>query len=474
MKKKIAILGSTGSIGESTLEVISKEKNIFDIVLLSANNNYKKLIQQAKKFNAQNVLIRNENFYLRVKKSLKGTRTKVYSGNVPIKEIIKQKLDFTMSAVVGLAGLQPTIDAIKISKNVAIANKETIICAWQILSKLLKKYKTKIIPVDSEHFSIMELTKNIKVYSGNIPLTKIIKKKLDYTMSSIVGLAGLQPTIDAIKISKKLAIANKEAIVCGWQILSKLKKKYKTEIIPVDSEHFSIMELTKNIKDEEIEEIIITASGGPFLNKPLYKLNKVKIKEAVNHPNWSMGKKISIDSATLMNKVFEVIEATKIFNFNKKKYKIIIHPQSYVHSIIRFKNGLIKMILYNADMRIPISNTLYGKKNKFIKVNNVNSEVINRMNFFKVNLKKFPAVKIIDKCLNFGHSTSIIVNASNEVLVELFLKRKIGFLDIVKTINKIFKDKEFKKYAKRKPVTVRDVMIIDNWARLKIIGLCAR
>jgi len=234
------------------------------------------------------------------------------------------------------------------------------------------------------------------------------------------------------------------------------------------------MELTKNIQDDEVEEIIITASGGPFLNKPIHKLNEVKIEEAVKHPNWSMGKKISIDSANLMNKVFEVIEATKIFNFNKKKYKIIIHPQSYVHSIIRFKNGLIKMILYNADMRIPISNTLYGKKNKFTKINNINPKTINKMNFFNVNSKKFPAVKIIDKCLNLGYSTPTIVNASNEVLVELFLKRKIGFLDIVKTISKIFKDKEFKKYAKRKPISVREIMIIDNWARLKTLGMCVR
>jgi len=388
MKKRIAILGSTGSIGKSTLNIINENKFLFDIVLLTANNNYVKLAQQAKAFNAKNVLIKN----------------------------------------------------IKLHKK---------------LKKILKNEKTK-------------------VYSGNIPLSNIIKKKLDYTMSSIVGLAGLQPTIDAIKISKKIAIANKETIICGWQILSQLKKKYKTEIIPVDSEHFSIMELTKNIQDDEVEEIIITASGGPFLNKPIHKLNEVKIEEAVKHPNWSMGKKISIDSANLMNKVFEVIEATKIFNFNKKKYKIIIHPQSYVHSIIRFKNGLIKMILYNADMRIPISNTLYGKKNKFTKINNINPKTINKMNFFNVNSKKFPAVKIIDKCLNLGYSTPTIVNASNEVLVELFLKRKIGFLDIVKTISKIFKDKEFKKYAKRKPISVREIMIIDNWARLKTLGMCVR
>ena len=200
MKKRIVILGSTGSIGTSTLDVIKKDKKKFDIILLTANNNYKKLIQQAKKFKAKKVLIKNKKFYQKVKKSLKNT----------------------------------------------------------------------------------------KVYSGNLSIKKIIAGKVDYTMSAIVGLAGLQPTIDAIKISKTVAIANKESIICGWQILSKLLKKYKTKIIPIDSEHFSKMELTKNISDDEIEEIIITASGGPFLKTAINKLNKVQPEKAIKHPNWKM------------------------------------------------------------------------------------------------------------------------------------------------------------------------------------------
>ena len=377
MKKRIAILGSTGSIGKSTLEVIRKDKKNFDVILLSANNNYRKLIQQAKDFNVKNVLINNKSFYERVKKSLKKNKTKVFSGDISITNIISGKLDYIMSAIVGLAGLQPTVDSIKISKNVAIANKETIIC--------------------------------------------------------------------------------------GWHILSKLKKKYKTNILPVDSEHFSIMELTKNVSNKEVEEIIITASGGPFLNTPQNKLNYIKPKQAINHPNWKMGKKISIDSANLMNKVFEVIEAYKLFGFEKKKYRIMIHPQSYVHSIIRFKNGLIKMILYNADMKIPISNILYGKKNHLLNIPKIESRVLNKLSFIEANVKKFPSIKLISKCLNSGFSTPIIVNASNEVLVSLFLRKKIGFLDIVKTINKIFKDKEFKKYARRKAKSIQDIKITDNW-----------
>ena len=388
MKKKIVILGSTGSIGMSTLEVIRKDKKNFDVVLLTANNNFTKLIQQAKEFKVKNVLIKNEKFYLKVKNSLKKTKTRVYSGDASINKIISRKIDLTMSAIVGLAGLQPTVDAIKVSKTVALANKETIIC--------------------------------------------------------------------------------------GWHFLSKLKKKYKTEILPVDSEHFSIMELTKNVTDDEIEEIIITASGGPFLRVPRNKLNDIKPNQAINHPNWKMGKKISVDSANLMNKVFEVIEAYKLFGFKKKKYRIIIHPQSYVHSIICFKNGLIKMILYNADMKIPISNILYGRKNKFSNLSKIKSKVLNDMTFQEVDKKKFPSVKLIKKCFTSGFSTSIVVNASNEVLVGLFLKGKIGFLDIVKTINKIFKDKEFKKYAKTKAGSIKSIKIVDNWARKKALDMCER
>ena len=388
MKKKIAILGSTGSIGQSTLEVIRKDKKNFNIILLSANNNYKKLVEQAKQFKVKNVLIKNHKFYLNVKNSLKRTKTKVYSGDISIK--------------------------------------------------------------------------------------KIISKKLDYTMSAVVGLAGLQPTIDAIKISKTVAIANKETIICGWQILSKFIKKYKTEIIPVDSEHFSIMELTKGVSNEEVEEIIITASGGPFLNTPINKLKKVKAKQAIKHPNWKMGKKISVDSANMMNKVFEVVEAYKLFKFDKSKYKIMIHPQSYVHSIIRFKNGLIKMILYNTDMKIPISNTLYKSKKNVSKTSSVEIKHINNLNFQKVNSKTFPSIKLLNKCFTLGLSTPIIINAANEVLVDLFLKGKIGFLDIVKIINKILKHKDFRKNAKRKPNSIKDIQIADNWSRLKTINMCVR
>jgi 1-deoxy-D-xylulose-5-phosphate reductoisomerase len=388
MKKKIAILGSTGSIGSSTIDIIKKNKKNFTVVLLTANQNYKKLIQQAKNVNAQNVLIKNKALLYKVKKGLKKTST--------------------------------------------------------------------------------------KIFIGDIPINKIVNKKIDYTIAGIVGIAGLQPTLDAIKFSKVVAIANKESIICGWDIMLNQIKKSKTKLYPLDSEHFSIMELTKNSNNNEIEEIIITASGGPFLNLPFNKLKSVKPKEAVKHPNWSMGKKISIDSANLMNKVFELLEAFKIFNFDKKKYKIVIHPQSYVHSIIRFKNGLIKMILYNADMKIPISNILFGKKQSVLSTEKFDEKKFNNLIFKQVNKKKFPSINLIKKILKLGPSAPTIINAANEVLVDLFLSKKIAFLDIVKVINKIIKDKEFKKYATSTPKSIKGIKKIDYWARLKTTAICVK
>ena len=207
---------------------------------------------------------------------------------------------------------------------------------------------------------------------------------------------------------------------------------------------------------------------------PKNKMNKVSPTQAVNHPNWKMGKKISVDSANLMNKVFEVIEACKIFKFGKKKYRIMIHPQSYVHSIIRFRNGLIKMILYNTDMKIPISNTLYSGKNYISDVKKIDTKVLSKISFQEVNTKRFPSIKLISRCLNLGLLAPTIVNASNEVLVNLFLAKKIGFLDIVKTINKIFKDKDFKKYATRNPASIKEIQMADNWSRLKTLSMCVR
>ena len=388
MIKKIAILGSTGSIGQSTLDVIYKKRKNFKIVLLTANNNYKKLIKQAKTFNAQNVIIRNVKHYSKVKHSLKKNKTKVFTGDISLK--------------------------------------------------------------------------------------KIIISKLDYTMSSIVGIAGLQFTVDAMKLSKVVAIANKETIICGWNILSKLQKKYRTEVLPVDSEHFSIMNLTKNLKDEDIEEIIITASGGPFLKKKLKSLRHIKPKEAIKHPNWRMGKKISIDSATLMNKVFEVIEAQRIFKIDINKFEILIHPSSYIHSIIKFNNGQIKILAHDTDMKIPIFNSIYQDKLKKIKTKNININLLNNLKLMKLNSYKYPSTKILNKINNSNSLFETVLISSNDELVELYINNKIKFLQINKILLKILNNKKFSNLTMKKPKKISDIINLSKEVRLKTRKLCIK
>jgi len=349
MKMKIAILGSTGSIGKSTLDIIRKDKKNFEVIFLSANNNYKKLIQQAKEFNVKNILIKNQIFHERTERSLKNSKT--------------------------------------------------------------------------------------KVYSGDISLTNIISKKLDYTMAAIVGVAGLQPTIDAIKISKTVALANKESIICGWEILSKLIKKYKTKILPVDSEHFSIMELTKDINDEEVEEIIITASGGPFLNTPQNKLNYVKPTQAINHPNWKMGKKISVDSATMMNKGLEVIEAKWLFKIDSEKIDILVHPEGIVHSLVEFEDASLLAQMSVPDMKIPIAYGLGFPERIKSNSQRLSLEKIEQLNFCKPDLKKFPSIGMSRASLDSGGTSPSLLNAANEEAVRAFLDKKICFTQITEIIS---------------------------------------
>ena len=388
MKKKIAILGSTGTIGTSTLEIVSKDISKFSVELLTANTNYKKLIAQAIKFKAKNILIYNEKFY-------------------------------------------------------------------PILKKRLKKYK-------------------IKIYCGNISLRKIISKKIDYTMCANTGIAGLKPTLDSIKISRVVAIANKESIICGWHLIEKLTRIYKTKIYPVDSEHFSIMQLTNSCNNKDIQEIILTASGGPFLKSSIKSLKQKKSSSAIKHPRWKMGKKISIDSANLMNKVFEIFEAYSFFKFDYDKFKILIHPQSYVHAIVRYTNGLIKMILHDTDMKIPIANTLYEKDTNIKNVRDINPINFSNLHFEAADPRRFPSLTLLKVVKKNNYMAPTILNASNEELVKLFLDGKIYFTDIVKILKKITKLRDFKRFSKKRPKTINDIMCIDQWARLKTQSLSVK
>ena len=253
--------------------------------------------------------------------------------------------------------------------------------------------------------------------------------------------------------------------------MKKKLKKNKTKFIPVDSEHFSIWSLIKNSKNSEIDKVIITASGGPFLNLPLKNFKKITPNDAIKHPNWSMGKKISVDSATMMNKVFEVIEAQRIFNIDLKKFKILIHPKSYIHAIIKFKNGLTKILIHETDMKIPIFNSIYIDKNKAIKSKDLNLKTLNDLNLMEVDKKKFSSLNIIKKIPPKNTLYETILVSANDELVNLFLKNKISFNDISIKLNNIISLKEFIKFKKKSPKFVDDIVNLNKLVRLKTRSL---
>ncbi len=377
MSYKISILGSTGSIGTSTLKIIEKKRKYFNIQTLVANSNYKKIVNQIIKFKPKIFIILDNSIYLRVKKKFKKSKIKIYNNYQHIK--LKKKInDVTVCAVPGIDGLEPTILFLKTSKKILLANKETVICAWHLIEKLIKKHKTKFIPIDSEHFSISKL-------------------------------------------------------------------------------------LEKDIDTKLIDTVYITGSGGPFLNN---KKKKITPADAIKHPKWSMGKKISIDSATMMNKLFEYIEAQKIFKSIKEKIKIIIHPQSQIHAAVKYKNGITNLLFHEPNMMIPIANAIFDSHfelKKILKLPNKDIE-FQKLEFIPINKNNFPPIKLIP-ILNKYHSLPIILNATNEILVDHFLSKKIAFNAIMKNLFLILRDKNFKKYAIKNTNSIKEIISIDNWAR---------
>ena len=275
----------------------------------------------------------------------------------------------------------------------------------------------------------------------------------------------MQPTIHMTKVSDKILLANKESIICGWNLIKNTAFKYNTKIIPIDSEHFSIFQLLKDHKLNEIKKIYITASGGPFLNYKEHQFAKIKPSDALKHPKWKMGKKISIDSSTLMNKMLEFVEAQKLFNIPNSKLEIIIHPDSLVHAIAVFHNGLTKFIYHETTMIIPIANAIFENKleiKNFYKGNT--KKIIKNLSFQVVNSITFPAIKIINR-INKHPSSPIIINASNEILVNQFLRKKIPFLGIISIILDILNDRNYKKYAIKMPNNIEQIYRIDSWAK---------
>ena len=342
---------------------------------------------------------------------------------------------------------------------------------YKLICNQISKYNPEFFIINNHtiYKKVRKKFKNKKTKILNDYEKLNFNKKFDITVSAIPGIAGLRPTIIMTKKSKRMLIANKESIICGWDLIKRLAKKNDTEIIPIDSEHFSILNLLKHHKLEEIKKVYITASGGPFLNLTKNQLKKIKPTDALKHPKWKMGKKISVDSATLMNKILELVEAQKLFNISNNKLEILIHPDSLVHAIIEFRNGLVKFMYHDTSMIIPLANAIFdgslnienfylNKKEKF------NDKIIKNLKFSKVNKVTFPLIKLKNKIQEYP-STPIIINAANEILVDHFLNKKLQFLRINKIIMSVLNDRNYKKYAIRKPKNINHIIKIDKWAR---------
>ena len=367
----------------------------------------------------------------------------------------------------GSVGLN-ALDIITKKKKIFIPHIFSANKNFKVICKQISKFKPNYFLIN-DHKTFVKALKKFKKKK-----TKILnnyndinsKFKSGITISAIPGIVGLSPILKLIDYNEKIIIANKEAIICGWELIKKKAKKNKTKLIPVDSEHYSIMKLLENQKLDYVKKIYITASGGPFLNFTYNQLKKVKPIQALKHPKWKMGKKITIDSSTLMNKIFEVVEAQKLFNIPINKIEIIIHPNSLVHAILELKNGIKKFIYHETSMKIPLANAIFDGNLEISKYYKTKNKIeFENLIFKKVDQKIFPAIKLKNK-INKLPSTPIIVNASNEILVDQFLRKKIHFLDINKIIMAILKDGNFKKYAIKKPKNIKQIYQIDKWARL--------
>ncbi len=347
--KNIAILGSTGSIGTQTLQVISENKNKFKIDLLSANRNYKLLIEQAIKYKPKTIIFGDINYKRNLEKGLKHEKINIYYG----KKALNNFTEFCNPSLV---------------------------------------------------------------------------------LTALVGKSGLIPTINAIKNNIDIALANKETLVVAGEIIMKLCEKHNVNIYPVDSEHSAIYQCLVGEKHETIEKIILTASGGPFRNKKLNELKKITKKEALNHPNWSMGDKITIDSSTLMNKGLEVIEAQFLFNVNIDTIDVVIHPESIIHSMVEFNDGSIKAQLGEPDMKLPIQYALGFSERIKNNYKRFNFSKNNKLTFEEPCIKTFRNLHLAFEAGKQGGNMPCILNASNEIAVDAFLKEKIAYLDMTKII----------------------------------------
>ncbi|AIL64549.1 1-deoxy-D-xylulose 5-phosphate reductoisomerase [Rickettsiales bacterium Ac37b] len=374
MVKKISILGSTGSIGKNSVKLIYSQLEKFEVQALTSNQNVELLVKQALQLQAKLAVIADETLYNKLKLALEGTNIKVAAGISGLLEAACMENDLVISAIVGIAGLKPTMAAIEKGSNIALANKECLVCAGDIMTSYARAKQVQIIPVDSEHSAIFQL-----LGQDNI----------------------------------------------------------------------------------NIEKIILTASGGPFRLYTQEQMLSITQEDALNHPTWQMGKKNTIDSATLINKGLELIEAHYLFNIEENKLDVIIHPESIIHSMIEFIDGAMFAQLSTPDMCIPISYALNWPSRGESQAQKIDFNTINKLTFERVNYNKFPGLKIAQEVLKAKGSLPVIMNVSNEVAVEAFINGQINFIDIVPLINESL----CKLSSLTSPATIEDILEIEEITR---------
>ena len=356
-KRRIAILGSTGSIGTQALDVISQHTDLFEVELLTANNNADLLIEQALKFKPNHVVICNEDHYAKVNDALAATDTKVFAGMKSVNDLVQSStIDMVLASMVGFSGLEPTINAIKGGKAIALANKETLVAAGSIVTRLAREYNTPIIPVDSEHSAIFQCLQG------------------EYT---------------------------------------------------------------------PIEKLILTASGGPFRTWSKEEIAMATRAQALNHPNWDMGAKVTIDSASMMNKGLEMIEASWLFNVSPDDIEIVVHPQSIVHSMVQFTDGCLKAQLGAPDMRVPIQYALSYPQRVSLDTKRISFPELAHLDFYAPDSTRFPAIELAYAAHRMKGNMACIMNGANEIAVDAFLKEKILFHRIPEIIEKTMEKATF-------------------------------
>lgn len=377
-KRSIAVLGSTGSIGTQTLDVVSRHRDLFDIDLLTANNNADLLIKQALEFEPNNVVICNKEKYNVVADALRNSDVKVFAGIESVNELVKSStVDMVVAAMVGFSGLEPTVNAIKASKVIALANKETLVAAGRIIVNLVKQYGSALIPVDSEHSAVFQCLKG---------------------------------------------------------------------------------------EDAEVEKILLTASGGPFRTTPLNELCKVTKQQALSHPNWNMGAKVTIDSATMMNKGLEMIEASWLFDMPADKIEIVVHPQSIIHSMVQFTDGCLKAQLGAPDMRVPIQYALSYPSRLSLNTRRISFPQLSELTFFAPDTERFPLIRTAYYVHREGGNVACIMNAANEVAVKEFINDRITFTQIAELVDKTI-EKMMKNCFIGSP-SIEDIFETDRLAKI--------